>query len=263
MKVVTLASGSKGNCTYIKSKEANILIDLGVSARQIENNLKYLGENPENIDAILITHEHSDHIKGVLVFAKKYNTKVYAYHKAWGKLLTKIGDLDLNLQVDFFDADFYIKDITVSPFEVSHDSEYCFGYSFYNNGKKVSIATDLGHTNDRIIESLKNSALVILESNHDENILLNNPKYPFFTRKRILSNKGHLSNTASANVIAKLIEHGTKQVVLAHLSDENNAPELAFNTVKQELAKMGIIEGEHVFIDVAPAKQIGNIFDVE
>jgi len=260
MKVVTLASGSKGNSTYIETINSKVLVDIGITLKQIEEKLKEIEVCPKDIDAILITHEHSDHIKGVGSFAKKYGTKIYAHNYLWQVLEQKLDDKSLNEQIVFFNDDFIISDLTVSSFEVPHDATYCVGYCFFNDGKKISIATDLGHTNPRIIDKLKNSTLVILEANHDEELLKQNPKYPLYLKNRILSSRGHLSNLSAAQAILELVNFNVKQIVLAHLSEENNAPEMAYNTIKDFLKSHGVEEGKHIFIDVATQHKIGNIF---
>jgi phosphoribosyl 1,2-cyclic phosphodiesterase len=262
MKLVTLASGSKGNCTYLETREAKILIDAGLTLKQIEVRLGQIEVDPSEVDAILLTHEHSDHIKGAGRFAKKHGAKIYAHNFLWQVLGKKLGE-GLTDYVDFFSDDFFIKDLTVSSFEVPHDSAYCVGYNFYFEGKKISIATDLGHTNPRIIERLKNSTIVILEANYDEKLLRQNPKYPVFLKNRISSSRGHLSNEKAGEVIAQLAGSNVKQVILAHLSEENNAPEMAFNTVKKFLLERGIEEGKHIFVDVAHQHKIGNIFKLK
>lgn len=263
MKIVTLASGSKGNSTFLQTEKVNILIDAGLTLRELEQKLKSVHVEPASIHAILITHEHSDHIKGLSVFAKKYKTKIYAHNYLWQVLNDKLKDQALIEQIVFFSEDFTLFDLTVTSFELPHDATYCVGYSFLNDGKKISIATDLGHTNPRIIEQLKNSTLLILEANHDEGLLKQNPKYPFYLKNRILSSKGHLSNLAAAQTILQLINHNVQQVVLAHLSEENNAPEMAYNTVKDFLLTYGVEEGKHIFIDVATQHKVGNIFHLK
>jgi phosphoribosyl 1,2-cyclic phosphodiesterase len=263
MKVVTLASGSKGNCTLIQTEKSNILVDAGIKITEIESRLIKLGIDPSLIDAIIITHEHIDHIKSVGLFARKYGCKVYAHNLEWQVLEDKIGYIKPEQQKDFFGTDFYINDLTVSSFELSHDCNLCLGYSFFNCGNKVSIATDLGIVTPLVIKALKDSSLVILEANHDEKLLLNNSHYSYALKNRILSNKGHLSNITSGEAIAQLVGGQLQQVVLAHLSEENNSPSLAYNTIKTELLKKGIIEGENVFIDVSTQHKIGNIFNLK
>lgn len=261
MKIVNLGSGSKGNCTLVASESSTILIDAGLTLAEIEAKLDALGVSPNYINGILVTHEHSDHIKSVGKFSKKYNVPVYAHKNEWFVLDSKLKDIPQHLKYAFDDRDFFVANFTVSAFEVSHDANMCVGYSIYSNGAKFSIATDLGICPDKIVEKLKGSQLVLLEANHDENLLANNSKYPLILKKRILSNKGHLSNKQSAQVILKLVG-GTNQVLLGHLSEENNSPTLAYNTIKSILAENGIIEGKHIFIDVASQHTMSNIFEI-
>ncbi|MBQ0017521.1 MAG: MBL fold metallo-hydrolase [Clostridiales bacterium] len=263
MKICTLASGSKGNCTLIQTDSVNILVDAGISVSEIEQKLQILEVEPKSIYAILITHEHSDHIKNVGAFARKYNCKVFAHENEWQILSEKIGELDIKNKIAFDFQTFYIQDLTINAFPLSHDCQMCVGYSFYNQGSKISIATDTGYPTKQMIESLKESNLIILEANHDEHLLLNNPKYSSILKKRILSNKGHLSNHTTAEVIMNIYSSNLKQVILAHLSEENNTPSLAYNTVKQDILKAGIVEGEHLYIDVASQHNLGNIFDLK
>ena len=262
MKIVNLGSGSKGNCTLVSGMGSVILIDLGLAIADVESKLDILGVDPAYINGILITHEHSDHIKNVGKFSKKYNIPVYAHIEEWPILNSKIKEVPANLKFGFSEQDFYVGGLTVSPFKLSHDANSCFGYSIYSNGAKFSIATDLGACPKNIIEKLKGSQLVLLEANHDENLLLNNQNYPLILKKRILSNKGHLSNRQTAEVIASLVG-GTNQIILGHLSEENNSPTLAYNTIKSILAEKGIEEGKNIFIDVAFQYQMSNIFEIK
>lgn len=262
MKIVNLGSGSKGNCTYVQGGKTKILIDCGLSLAEIENRLAQIGENPKNINAILVTHEHSDHIRSLEKFAKKFGTKIFARKDEWGAINAKSKNIPLQLENAFDKDDFYVDDLTVASFELSHDANLCLGYSIFCDGAKFSIATDLGYCPQNIVENLKGSNVVLLEANHDENLLLNNPHYPVILKKRILSNKGHLSNIASSKVIASLVG-STSQIVLGHLSQENNNPALAYKTIKTELAKMGIVEGKNIFVDVAFQDRISNIFEIK
>lgn len=261
MKTVNLSSGSKGNCTYVESAMAKILIDEGLSFANIKQRLNEIEVEPSQIDAILLTHEHSDHLGGIGCFLKKSkNTKVYIPSFVKNYYISSIAALPQDQIIWFDSSDFFIKDVTVSCFILPHDSQFCVGYSLYFEGQKVSIATDLGVISDKVIDCLASSTILYLESNHDEHLLMQNPKYPMVTKKRILSNKGHLSNTTCGYAICKLVETGVKQVVLSHLSEENNTPNLAYSTIKEILQKNNIIEGKNVCIDVAYQNKIGTIF---
>lgn len=249
MKVINLSSGSDGNLTYIESESTKILVDAGLSCKEIEARLSLLGIKGSEIDAIILTHEHNDHTKGVDVLSRKYDLPIYAHNDVWAEYYDKLPKIaDKNKKI--YTGTFQIKDLLINPIEVPHDVP-CFGYSLVENDKKISILTDLGHTNDRILQSVQGSQLVYLEANHDLSMLKNCEKYPLSLRMRIAGKNGHLSNDASAEAIARLVKTGTKQIVLAHLSTENNTPELAFNYIVSKLEQQGLVEGEQFRIDVA------------
>ena len=261
MRAVNLASGSDGNITYIESDNAKILIDVGLSCKEIEKRLALLNVTGNQIDAILITHEHSDHIKGLDVFASKYNTPVYAHVDGWPAINDKLTRVKSTQKFEFSACPFGVKDILITAFKVSHDSACCVGYSLESAGKKISIATDLGKTDENILSSLKGSQLVYLEANHNVELLKQNPNYSLMLKQRILSSRGHLSNLDSAKVISFLAQNGTRQVVLSHLSRENNRPSLAYDEITAYLKTVGIIEGVHIKIDVASTLP-GKIFKI-
>ena len=251
VRVVNLSSGSDGNLTYLESKGAKILIDAGLSCREIETRLSLLGILGSQIDAILITHEHSDHVRGVDIFASKFKTKVYAHLDNWGALEKKLQRISNFQKFQFTSAPFQINDLTITSFKVPHDSACCVGFSIQHENKKISICTDLGTISDQILSNLYGSQLVYLEANHDIEMLKNNINYSASLKQRILSSRGHLSNIASAQAIEKLFKNGTKRVVLSHLSKENNTPALALETVKVILEAKGVVLGEKFFVDVA------------
>ncbi len=251
MRAINLSSGSEGNLTYIESESAKILVDAGLSCKEIELRLALLNVTGNEINAILVTHEHSDHIKGLDIFASKYNIKVYAHSDSWLTLSCKLRKIKDLQKVEFTCSPFEIKDLIVTAFKVPHDSVCCVGFSVENNGRKVSILTDLGVAKTQILKNVYGSQLIYLEANHDEEMLKNNINYHASLKKRILSSNGHLSNSASAKAIFHLAQNGAKQIVLSHLSKENNNPLLAYTTIKEYLAKQGIIEGENIKIDIA------------
>ncbi len=230
MKVCVLSSGSKGNTTYIETKKTKILLDCGNSAKYILDRLQELNTTPDEIDAIFITHVHSDHIKGLPVLIKKIKSPVYITEK-------------MHKYLDYLDNYKYIseqeiaiKDITINTIKTSHDTDDSLGYIITNNNKSVVYLTDTGYINKKYYPILTNRDLYIFESNHDIEMLNNGP-YPFELRKRILSDKGHLSNYDSAKYLSMFIGNSTKKIILFHLSEENNTPELALNTLKERLAK--------------------------
>lgn len=232
MKVCVLSSGSKGNTTYIESDNAKILIDVGNSAKYVKEKLEDIGANPSDINAILITHTHVDHIKGLKVFAKKYNVPVY------------ITDIMLK-SLDFLDNyvilsdEFDINDIHITAIKTSHDAPDSRGYIVTSGEKSIVYITDTGYINRKYFDILKNRNIYIMESNHDIE-MLNNGSYPFNLRQRILSDKGHLSNYDSAKYLSSFIGDNTKYIMLAHLSEDNNTKELAYETLDNRLKEENI-----------------------
>jgi len=262
MKAVSLASGSKGNSYLISTEKTKVLIDLGIGEKELLEKLETLKVNPNSIDAIFITHEHDDHIKGLSTFLKNYSPQIYIHNNSVD-LANKKLKKSLKNEIVFYDEDtFNFKDIHVEQFALSHDSKHCCGYSIYSHDGKVSVCTDLGYCSSTALNNLKNSNLVYLEANHDVNLLLDNPNYPGFLKQRILSNIGHLSNKASSEVIESLAYNKVNQIVLSHLSEENNSPSLAYNYIKNELKNKDIIEGKNIFIDVASQYRIGTLFNI-
>ena len=262
MKTASISSGSKGNCIYIESRLARVLIDDGLSLTNLESRLESIDVDPHTIDAILLTHEHVDHLGGVKYFLKKHrNTKIYipAYVKNYA--IPAILVLPEGQIVWCAESEFFLKDISVSSFILPHDSKFCVGYSLSFAGKKISYATDLGVVSRETLDKLKGSDILFLESNHDENMLKQNPKYPAVTKKRILGPRGHISNISCGVALVELVPSGVKQVVLCHLSEENNTPQLAYNTIKSILKQHGIEEGKHVYVDVAFQHKVGTLFE--
>lgn len=246
--ICSLASGSKGNAILIFTDNTKILLDCGISGRELKSRLSIAGFNFSDIDAVLVTHRHSDHISGLPAMLNGSSIPVYSHGGNQSEIGHRLGT-GKNL-IDIDEWDFFIKDITVSPFSVPHDV-HCFGYSFYSRGRKISVATDLGAMNVSILENIKDSDIVMLESNHDVETLKHNPDYPLKLKKRILSDKGHLSNDISAHTSAKIAACGVRQILLAHLSEHNNTPGIALSTVTDELINQGIAPGKDIYIDVA------------
>lgn len=260
MRVCTLASSSKGNCILVYTDNEKILIDMGITMRETVEKLAKFGIEPTDIDAILLTHEHSDHIKGVQTFVKRYGTSVYCHSLAYDSMKIKLDLFDETKLHKFTDAPFVIGNMEVQAFSVSHDVPKCVGFSIISDGKKFSIATDIGVMTKEVVDHLRGSKLVILEANHDEKRLMQNPRYPAHLKKRILGDYGHLSNINCARTIHALVGYGTKQVMLAHLSEENNTPELAYCTVVDYLQSVGIEANKDINICVAPPSTISPLF---
>lgn len=228
MKFEVLSSGSKGNTTFISTNETKILIDCGNTCKYVCEKLKSININPNELDAIFITHTHKDHISGLKVFLHKYNIKVYLTEKM-------LSDLPYVENYELINTDaILIKDMKIELIKTSHDAPDARGYIINSNNKSIVYITDTGYINNKYHSMLENRDVYIFESNHDVE-LLNNSSYPFALRKRILSDKGHLSNHDSSMYLSKFIGNNTKYILLAHLSEENNTPLLAYNTLIDKL----------------------------
>jgi phosphoribosyl 1,2-cyclic phosphodiesterase len=237
MKLCSIASGSSGNCIYVGSNNTNLLVDAGISAKRIENGLNGIDIMPDTIQGILVTHEHSDHISGLGILARKYHIPIYATYET-AKCIQQIKSLG-DIPEELFcyvrpNEAFQINDIAIEPFSTSHDASNPVCYTMQSEGQKVGIATDLGKYDDYIVSKLKEAELLLIEANHDVNMLMVG-KYPYYLKQRILGDRGHLSNETSADLISKLISPRLKYILLAHLSKENNYEELAYETVCCEL----------------------------
>ncbi len=251
MRFCSIASGSSGNCIYIGSETTHILVDAGISAKKTIEGLHCLDVLPTELDAIVVTHEHSDHIKGIGVLARKYSIPIYATRGTIEgiKKTSGLGDIDTDLfNIITADVKFSIKDLNLSPIKISHDANEPVAYRVKCEDKSVGIITDLGNYNDYIIDRLKNVDVLMAEANHDIRMLQVGP-YPYYLKQRILSDYGHLSNENSGRMISKLLHDEMKAIFLGHLSKENNLPELAFETVRLE-------------IEAAPCKYSGNDFPI-
>ena len=233
MKICVLASGSKGNCAYIETEKTRSLVDAGMSAGYTAKALKNIGVDPSEIQRVFITHTHSDHVAGLKVFLKKYNPIVY---------LTKRMEEEIDFEIEdkvYIDGDINIDDLNVTVIKTSHDTADSNGYVFSSLGKSIVYITDTGYINVRNFDKLKNKNIYVLESNHDVR-LLREGKYPYYLQQRILSDKGHLSNKDSAYYLSEFIGDKTKEIILIHLSEENNKPELALKTLLDTLEKKGV-----------------------
>lgn len=241
MKFCSIASGSSGNCIYVGSNNTNLLIDAGVSAKRIENGLNETEIRPDEVQGILITHEHSDHISGLGIFARRYHIPIYATYETLGAIRSMKGCSGIPEELYnsiYPNENFYINDLFVEPFSTSHDACNPVCYTIRAEEQKIGIATDLGKYDDYILSKLDSSDLLYIEANHDVNMLMVG-KYPYFLKQRILGDKGHLSNDTSADMISRLIHPNLKNIILAHLSKENNYEELAYETVCCELINRG------------------------
>lgn len=257
LSITPIASGSRGNCTLVQSENANILVDIGIPLFYAEDALKKLRVAPGKIDAVFVTHEHVDHIGGIQAFAVKYDTPVYTHGGAAAHVMRKLNKISSRKVAEFYDNDFFFSDITVSPFSLSHDVP-CTGYSFSCKDQKISMLTDAGMLTDALLKRIADSDVIMIEANHDVDMLKASKKYPAALKKRILSQFGHLSNAESGASVAKLALGGVaRQFILAHLSMENNYPELALSSVGSALSSCNIEAGKDVTLSVAEQYKIG------
>jgi phosphoribosyl 1,2-cyclic phosphodiesterase len=245
-----LYSGSSGNSIFIASEDTRILIDAGLPGKSIENALKEIGEEPQNIDGILITHEHSDHVKGVGVLSRKYNIPIYANEKTWQGMAGGIGNVkDHNIRI-IDRKSLNIKNMDIITYDIPHDAAAPLGYAVCAEGKKACVATDLGNFTEEVRKNIWDADIVLLESNHDVEMLKFGP-YPYVLKRRVLSDIGHLSNEACGNAIVEIMTEKPKRVVLGHLSKTNNYPDLAYQTVLNILNDNKIKLGEDIFLSIA------------
>lgn len=257
MDFCTLYSGSSGNSIYIGTDKTKLLVDAGVSGKKIQEGLSEIGVNPNDIKGILITHEHDDHIKAAGILSRRFNIPIYANKDTWMAMESAIGEVKSdNIRVFEKYYPFEIGDITIIPFKIPHDASSPCGYSFINENKKVSIATDIGHASEDVKNNIKDSDLILLESNHDVEMLKVGP-YPYYLKRRVLSEVGHLSNEDCGKTIVDILNSRIKKVVLGHLSKTNNYPELAYRTVLSILEMNGIRDGVDVDIDIAHRERTG------
>lgn len=238
MKMCSIASGSSGNCIYIGTEATHLLVDVGISCKRTIEGLNQLGLAGTDIDGILVTHEHADHINGLGVICRKFGMPVYATEGTIAaiKNVRSLGAIDDSLfHVVRADEKFILKDITVNPMKISHDAAQPVAYRFQYGNRRMAVATDLGTYNEYTVESLRGIDVLLLEANHDVNMLQVGP-YPYALKQRILGSKGHLSNELSGRLLSRLLHDHLKTVFLGHLSKENNMAELAYETVRMEIS---------------------------
>lgn len=239
MDFCSIASGSSGNCIFVGTSHANILIDAGISGKRIAEGLRSLERKPEEIDAVLITHEHSDHISGLGVLSRKYGISVYSAPGTIREIkkAASLGRIDGSLFHEIHaDEPFELHGVKIYPFTVSHDAAEPVAYRICCEDKSVAVATDLGYYDEYIVEHLKGLDAVLIESNHDVN-MLRTGTYPYYLKQRILGSRGHLSNDNAGRLLGEILHDGMKAVMLGHLSRENNYESLALATVCAEITK--------------------------
>ncbi len=246
IKFTPLFSGSRGNCTLVQSQDANILIDLGFGYTAIKNRLAEMDIRPSDVDAILITHEHTDHIAALQSWSRLNRTKVYA-HKA---VADYISEKTYCTEIEPFDAGFQVDGLNIDFFPCSHDARFCCGYRFTDGKEYAASVTDTGCVTEALVGFLKPCRTVLLESNHDVD-MLKRGEYPYPLKRRILSENGHLSNAQTAEILDKLLEYNARNIILGHLSERNNTHEIAFAAAMAVVEAKKMTEGRDVNIYVA------------
>ena len=237
MRMVSIASGSSGNCIYIGSDSTHLLVDAGISNKRIQQGLNEIGLTGNDVNGILITHEHSDHIKGLGVLSRKYEIPIYGTQETLDEIAAagSLGKFDRGLLTPVCpDLDFTVGDLSVKPFKIDHDAANPVAYRVQNGEKSVAVATDMGHFDQYIIDHLQGLDALLLESNHDVRMLETGP-YPYYLKRRILGDHGHLSNENAGRLLNCVLHDRLKKVLLGHLSKENNYEELAYETVRLEI----------------------------
>ncbi|MCD8369180.1 MAG: MBL fold metallo-hydrolase [Clostridiales bacterium] len=237
MRLVSIASGSSGNCTYVGSERTHILVDAGVSNRRIEQGLNEIGLKGSELDGIILTHEHSDHVKGLGVLARRHHLRIYGTQETLKEVSGRkdLGEYPQELLTPILpDVEFRIGDLAIQPFSIDHDAANPVAYRVQNGTRTVAVATDMGHYDSYIIDHLRGLDAVLLESNHDVHMLEVGP-YPYYLKQRIMGDHGHLSNESAGRLLNHILHDGLKQILLGHLSRENNYAELARETVRLEI----------------------------
>lgn len=237
MRLVSIASGSSGNCTYIGSEKTHILVDAGISNKRIEQGLNEIGVKGSELDGILITHEHSDHIRGLGILARKYKIPIYGTRETLEEIGKKksLGEYPKELLEEILpDRGFEVGDLELLPFSIDHDAANPVAYRIRHGHRNVAVATDMGHYDSYIINHLQGLDALLIESNHDVNMLQAGP-YPYYLKRRILGDHGHLSNENAGRLLNHLLHDRLKHILLGHLSKENNYEALAYETVKLEI----------------------------
>lgn len=256
MRVSILGSGSSGNATYVETEGVGLLIDAGFSGKKMEEKLNEIDVDIKTVKAILITHEHMDHILGAGILVRKHDIPLYITKESYEESKHKIGKINLD-KLNFIHDEFNIEKVRIKPFDVMHDAVRTVGFSITNNSdKKLAIATDIGYTTNIVKEEFKNSDVIIIESNYDYYKLMNGP-YNWNLKNRVKGQNGHLCNVKASEFIGKIYTDKLKKIYLTHISRDNNTYELAYNTVKNYLNKNNIC----VDIEVATQESTTKLFE--
>lgn len=263
LQFCSIASGSKGNCYMVRTDDTLLLVDAGISGKKIFEGLMAAGADPTLVDGVLVTHEHSDHIKGVRMVCKKSEKAyIYANQPTWEQFAEeKLAD---RYRPFVTDESFMIRDIEIMPFSIHHDTVEPVGFSIRYKGRKLCVITDTGHICSRIFDEIKDADLLVLESNHEVNVL-KMCSYPYQTKMRILGNHGHLSNNAAAQCLCDILDDSDRErvVLLAHLSKENNTPGMAKLAAKNHLEERGLLsKAGNLYLDVIVQDEQSPVYNV-
>lgn len=261
MTLTTLASGSSGNCILLSHKGAHLLVDAGISCRRITSALGELGVDPAALLGVCITHEHSDHISGLATLTKKYRLPIYTSPGTGRQLCYRIAALDDLIRPMEPGGGAEAGPFALTAFSTSHDAAQPMGFTVAAEDRKAAIATDLGYVSDEVLDGVAGCHLLVCEANHDEEWLKSGP-YPYYLKARILGDQGHLSNEAGAALARRCVESGTRTVLLAHLSAENNTPARALQTAQTVLSCAGIDPERDIKLAVAPRAQLSPCYEV-
>ena len=261
MTVRTLASSSSGNCTVVSCGDSHVLIDAGISLRRIREGLRVAGLTPDDLACILITHAHIDHIAGLRMLVKYHKTPVFSSLAEESGICGAVPEVEPFINCFETGVEFDLGAMSVKSFRTPHDTLGSVGFSIDAGGKKLVYATDLGYVTEEVLNASLGADIAIIEANHDKD-MLKQGSYPQYLKRRILSEHGHLANSDSGDFVAKLAVSGSRFIQLAHLSRENNTPELARKTVEQVLMECGIIAGKDVDLAVAPAYAPGREYTI-
>ena len=251
MRICSLSSGSKGNLIYVESEKSKVIIDCGLTGKLAESLIRSIGVDPGDLNGIFVTHEHTDHIKGVGIMSRRFDIPVIANERTWLAMKNSIGKIDpKNIFVFKTNTYFSFRDLDIHAMSTFHDAADPVFYMFYEKDQKATVITDTGTINDLMLDAIKDSSYYLFESNHDIEMLRLGPYSPSLKR-RILSDHGHLSNVLAKESIAKIVKGRGEHVVLGHLSDENNTDKIAFKESYEKLSGMGLDVGKDVKLRVA------------
>ena len=258
-----LFSSSSGNSVYVSLGGVRLLVDAGVSAARIEANLRELGVDARELDAILVTHDHIDHIRGLAVLCRRYGLPVYANEGTWQAILSREPGFPMRCARTFYTGEnFYIGGVNVHPFPIPHDAAEPVGYTLECQGLRCAIATDIGHLDETWLSAVAGAQAVVLEANHDQG-MVERGAYPLRLKRRILGRNGHLCNGDCASAVIELAKKGAQAIFLSHLSADNNLPELAYNTVCEALERAGYSVGGDVRVMVSRRDRVSDLLLLE